>query len=104
MSPRIAIDERRIAAFCAKWKISKLELFGSVLRDDFRPDSDVDLLVTYAPEVTPDLRQLTEIEEELREILGRDIDLVERRAVEKSDNYIRRREILGAAEALYAAG
>jgi len=103
MSPRIAIDESRIAAFCAKWKISKLELFGSVLRDDFRPDSDVDLLVTYEPGVSPTLRQLTEIEEELGGILGRDIDLVPRKVIEASPNYIRRKSILSTAVGIYAA-
>ena len=103
MSPRIAIDPGRIADFCGKWRISRLELFGSVLRDDFRPDSDVDLLVTYEPGASPSLRQLTEIEEELRGILGRDVDLVPRKMIEASPNYIRRKSILSTVMEIYAA-
>ena len=104
MSPRIAIDQSRIAAFCRAWKISRLELFGSVLRDDFGPTSDVDVLVTFEPDSQWSLLDLVRIERELSERLGRRVDLVERSDVEASDNYIRRREILRSAEALYAAG
>ena len=104
MSPRIAIDQSRIAAFCREWKISRLELFGSVLRDDFGPTSDVDVLVTFEPDSQWSLLDLVRMERELSERLGRRVDLVERSDVEASDNYIRRREILGSAEALYAAG
>ena len=104
MSPRIAIDQSRIAAFCRAWKISRLELFGSVLRDDFGPTSDVDVLVTFEPDSQWSLLDLVRIERELSERRGRRVDLVERSDVEASDNYIRRREILRSAEALYAAG
>ena len=78
-------------------------LFGSVLRDDFRPDSDVDVLVTFAPDARYSLFDLVHIEEELREILRRNVDLVERKAVERSENYIRRKHILGSLEAIYVA-
>ena len=104
MSPRIAIDQSRIAAFCREWKISRLELFGSVLRDDFGPTSDVDVLVTFEPDSHWSLLDLVRMERQLSERLGRRVDLVERSDVEASDNYIRRREILRSAEALYAAG
>ena len=85
------------------WKIVELSFFGSVLRDDFRPDSDVDVLVTFAPDGRYSLFDLVHIEEELREILGRNVDLVERKAVERSENYIRRKHILGSLEAIYVA-
>lgn len=75
MSPRIAIDRERIAAFCRKHHIRKLALFGSVLRDDFRPDSDVDVLVEFEPGATPGLIRLAGMEIELSEMLKRKVDL-----------------------------
>ena len=71
---RIAIDHERLAGFCRSNHIRKLALFGSVLRDDFRPDSDVDVLVEFEPEHVPGLRFFT-LERELSEILGRKVDL-----------------------------
>lgn len=103
MKPRIDIDMPRIAEFCRKWKVTELALFGSVLRDDFRPDSDVDVLVTFAPEARWSLWDSTAMEEELASLLGRKVDLVSKRAVEGSRNWIRRRAILESAEVLYAA-
>ncbi len=104
MSPRIPIDPQRIAAFCGKWRIARLELFGSVLRDDFSPDSDVDVLVTYENDATWSLLDTVEIEEELGRLLGRRVDLVPRRAVEESYNWIRKQAILDSAQPIYAAG
>ena len=103
MSPRITVDRERIAEFCRRWKISELAFFGSVLREDFRPDSDVDVLVTFAPDADWGLWDAVAMEDELSAILGRRVDLVSRRAVERSDNWIRRRAILAAAEPIYAA-
>ena len=103
MSPRIPIDSQRIAAFCRKWRIAKLELFGSVLRDDFRADSDVDVLVTYEPGTDRSLLEAVEIEDELGRLLGRRVDLVPRRAIEQSYNWIRRRAILDSAQAIHVA-
>ena len=100
---KIDIPKEKIDEFCQKWKIVELSLFGSVLREDFRPDSDVDVLVTFAPDAQYSLFDLVHIEEELREILGRNVDLVERKAVERSENYIRRKHILGSLEAIYVA-
>jgi len=104
MSPRIPIDPQRIAAFCRKWRIAKLELFGSVLREDFRADSDVDVLVTYEPGTERSLLEAVEIESELSLLLGRSVDLVPRRAVEESYNWIRKQAILDSAQPIYAAG
>lgn len=87
-----------LAAFCQRWRIARLEVFGSALRDDFRPDSDVDFLVTFAPDAPWSLLDLDEMEEDLARVIGRKVDLVSRRGVERSANWIRRRAILGSAE------
>jgi len=102
--PRIAIDREKIAEFCRKWRIVEFALFGSVLRDDFRPDSDVDVLVRFVPEARWGLFDLGRMEEELRDMFGREVDLIERASVERSANYIRRREVLSSAEAVYVEG
>jgi predicted nucleotidyltransferase len=102
--PKIDIPMPQIEDFCRRWKIKELALFGSVLREDFRPDSDVDVLVTFAADARWSLFDLVNMEDELKKILGREVDLVERRAVERSENYIRRRHVLQSQEAVYVAG
>ena len=92
-----------IAEFCKRWQIREFALFGSVLREDFRPDSDVDVLVTYMPTAHPSLFSLVQMEEELKKILGRDVDLVDRLSVESSENYIRRRNVLNSAIVICSA-
>lgn len=93
----------QITAFCRRWKIARLEVFGSVLRDDFGPDSDLDVLVTFLPGVKRGLLDLAAAQTELEAILGRPVDLVTRAGIERSRNWIRRREILESARLLYAA-
>ena len=92
----------RIAAFCRRWRITELALFGSVLRDDFGPDSDVDVLVSFEPRVPHTLLDIVRMQDELSEMFGRDVDLIERTAVEQNRNYIRRKAILQSAETIYA--
>lgn len=104
VSARIPVPAEQIQAFCRKHRIRRLALFGSVLREDFRPDSDVDVLVDFEEGEGPGLFELVGMQEELSAILGRQIDLVERKAVECSENYIRRRHILSTAETVYVAG
>ena len=99
---QIAVDQEKIAAFCRRWKIVELALFGSVLREDFGPHSDVDVLVSFANNAGHTLLDLVRMENELKRIFGREVDLVEREAVEQSRNYIRRRNILGTAVKIYA--
>ena len=99
----IDVPRKRVAEFCHKWKIVELSLFGSVLRADFRPDSDIDVLVTFAPGSRYSLFDLVHMEEELEKIIGRKVDLVERSAIEQSENYIRRKHILNSAQAVYVA-
>lgn len=96
MTPRIPIPHDAIADFCQRWQVTEFALFGSVLRDDFGPDSDVDVLVAFAPEATHSLFDLVRMEDELRTIFGRSVDLVTRRAVERAANEWRRKNILGA--------
>ena len=103
MSIGIRIDREKIAEFCRRWSISELALFGSVLRNDLRPESDVDVLVTFAPDARITLFDLVDMEEELAAVLGRKVDLVCREGIERSHNYIRRRAILGSAEVVYGA-
>ena len=103
MSARIAFDRGKIGDFCRRWDITELALFGSVLRDDFGPESDVDVLVTFAPDAHRTLFDLVHMQDELKEILGREVDVVSRRGIESSPNYIRRKAILSSAEVIHVA-
>ncbi len=101
--PQIKIPTTQLAAFCHKWQIAEFALFGSVLRADFRVDSDVDVLVTFAPAARWGLFALYAMQKELAALLGRKVDLVSRRGLEASRNYLRRAAILDSAEVIYAA-
>jgi predicted nucleotidyltransferase len=105
MMGRVHIDVpiERIAAFCEKWKIREFALFGSVLREDFNPDSDIDILVTLSEDAEHSLFDLVHMEDELEELFGRSVDVVSRRGVEASRNYIRKNTILNSAEPIYAS-
>jgi len=100
--PRIELPMDVIADFCKRWKIREFALFGSVLRDDFRPDSDLDVLVTFAPDAEWSLLDHVGAQDELAELLGRPVDLVSRRAVEQDDNPFRRNRILREARVIHA--
>ena len=103
MSARLPIDLVGLKALCARWNIRRLDLFGSVLRDDFGPDSDVDVLVTFAPDTHYGFFALFDLEQELEGLLRRKVDLVTRPAIERSRNPIRRDAILSSAETVYVA-
>ncbi len=103
VKPRIGIPEEKVAAFCRRWQIVELALFGSVLRDDFRPDSDVDVLVTFADSAGHTLFDLVRMQNELQAMLGYKVDLVSRRGLEASRNYLRRNAILESAVTVYGA-
>jgi len=98
--PRIAVDRDRIAAFCQKWHIVEFSLFGSVLRDDFRPDSDVDVLVVFDEQAGPPGLDWIDMVEELKEILGRNVDLLTLRSLK---NPYRKNEILRSHQVIYRA-
>lgn len=95
---RIAVDRRKIERFCEKWRIKEFYFFGSVLRDDFRSDSDVDVLVEFEAGVRYGF-EFFRLEEELSKLLGgRKVDVLTRRSVEQMRNWIRRKSILEGAE------
>ena len=96
---RLPIDEKKIADFCRRWKINEFSFFGSVLREDFRPDSDVDILVSFHPKAEWSLWDVAEMKEELEKIFGRSVDLVEKEALR---NPFRRHSILSTREVFYA--
>lgn len=101
---KVSLPYEQIAEFCRKWHVSEFALFGSVLRDDFRPDSDVDVLVTFSSaELAPSLFDHVDMQDELEEIFGRRVDLLSRKGVERSENRFRRKAILESAQVVYAA-
>ena len=100
---RVEVNKDKIQSFCLKWKVTELALFGSVLRDDFPPGSDIDVLVSFEPTARWSLMAMVEMQDELEKILGRKVDLVERSAIERSENYIRRQHIVASAEPFYVA-
>ncbi len=104
MDERFVSSRTQIADFCRRWRIRELALFGSALRDDFGKDSDLDLLVTFAPDDAWSLLDHIRMQTELSELLGRPVDLVSRRAIERSANPIRKHEILGTARDVYVEG
>lgn len=104
ISPHIQINRSKIEDFCRKWRTAELSFFSSVSRDDFRPDSDVDILVTFETSAPWDVFDHIHMEEELAGLFGRKVELVERQAVEASQNYIRKTHILRSVEPYYVAG
>ncbi len=103
MTTQIHFDREKVVDFCQRWKIIELALFGSVLGDNFRSDSDVDVLVTFMPDTRYSLFDLVHMQDELEQVFGRKVDLVERKSVEHSENYIRRKHILNSVESVYVA-
>ena len=99
----ITIPKDKIIEFCRRWKIAEFAFFGSVLREDFGPESDIDVLVTFTLDARWSLLDHVEMQDELKDIFGRAVDLISKRGIERSRNAIRRKEILGSAEVIYAA-
>lgn len=97
------IPQDDITAWCERWQVVEFALFGSVLRQDFDQDSDVDVLITFADDAQPTLFTLSEMGDELEAMLGRHVDLLTRKGVEQSENYLRKRAILDSAQVIYAA-
>jgi predicted nucleotidyltransferase len=96
---RIEIPQEAIAAFCQKWRVREFSLFSSVLRDDFRPDSDIDVLVGFEPDSGIGLWEMTDMRNELAVLFGREVDLV---AKDGLRNPFRRESTLGSCEQIYA--
>ena len=99
-STKFTIPPKKIAAFCKRWSITELSVFGSVLRDDFRPDSDIDVLVSIDPKAHIGLLDIAQMQIELEAMFKRPVDLVEKEGLR---NPYRRREILKTAQVVYAA-
>jgi uncharacterized protein len=91
----------QIVSFCQRWQIIQLALFGSILRDDFRDDSDIDFLYLFAPDAQHTLFDLVTIRDELENLIGRKIDLISRKGIQSSRNYLRKNEILSTAITIY---
>lgn len=96
----IDISQDRLAEFCRKWKVTEFALFGSILRDDFGPESDIDVLVTFQSEAHWSLWDLIDMRDQLQAALGREVDLIEKDALR---NPFRRHEILNSYRVVYAA-
>lgn len=99
---KIRVPRKKLEEFCRRNHIRKLAFFGSVLRDDFGPDSDIDVLVEFEPGHTPGFAFVS-MAEELEKILGHEVDLLTFKGVEKSRNPIRRKAILESARIYYVA-
>lgn len=95
------IPTHEIAEFCKQWKIEELALFGSALRDDFRADSDLDLMATFASGADWTLLDHIQMQLELERLLHRHVDLISRRALEQSQNWLLREEIFKTARVLF---
>lgn len=101
LGERLTISEKELGEICQQWKITELALFGSILREDFREDSDVDLLVSFASEAPQGLLTLAKIKHQLENSLNRTVDLVVKEAIQEGENWIRRQEILSTAVIIY---
>ena len=100
---KIKIPKAKLAEFCKRWNISEFAFFGSAVRGDFRADSDVDVLVSFQPQANISLFDMVHMQDELRAIFGREVDLVSKRGLMNSRNYLRRRQILESAEVIHVA-
>jgi predicted nucleotidyltransferase len=95
------LPKAEIAKFCQRWKIRELAVFGSVLRADFGSESDIDVIVTFDDDADWSLLDHIRMQQELQTLLQRDVDLVTKRAIEKSQNWVRRKEILNTASIIF---
>lgn len=100
---RLNLTPEKLADFCKQHHILELSLFGSILRDDFRADSDIDMLVIFDHDANPhlSLMDLVGMEYQLEDMVGREVDLIDKRSVVDSDNWIRRTKILSTAQVVY---
>lgn len=99
---RLGASQAAIEAFCQRWNIVEFALFGSVLRDDFRADSDIDVLVTFSATARCGLDEMIQMKDEIEDLFGRKVDFIIRSSIERSPNRRRRRRILDSAETIYA--
>jgi uncharacterized protein len=100
----VQLSQQVLVELCQRWKIKALYLFGSVLREDFRPNSDIDIMVEFEADAPWGLLEFVRLKRELETLFDRDVDLITKKSIEQSHNWIRRQEILGTAQAVYVAG
>jgi len=100
---KVKVPKAKIAEFCKRWNISELAIFGSALRADFHPESDIDVLVSFAPQAHVTLFDMVHMQDELKSIFGREVDLISKRGLETSRNYLRRKNILDSAQVIHVA-
>lgn len=100
---KFEFQREKIADYCRRWKIIEFAIFGSALREDFSQESDIDVLVTFDKEAHWTLFDMVDMREELKELFGCDVDLISRRGIESSQNYLRRKEILSTAKVIHVS-
>ncbi len=93
----------QISEFCQTWQVTEFAIFGSVLREDFHANSDIDILITFSPTAKRGLTETLKMHDELQEIFNRKVDLIVKSALERSENWLRRKKILESAQIIYAA-
>jgi predicted nucleotidyltransferase len=98
---RLSTSPARVQEICQQWQIIELALFGSVLREDFCTESDIDVLIAFAPNTPITFFDLDRLEDQLSQMFQRSVDVVTRRSIEQSHNWIRRQNILGKAKVIY---
>lgn len=103
ITAKIRIPTAKLAEFAKRWNISELALFGSALREEFGPDSDIDVLVSFKPGAQVTLFDMVRMKDELEKIFGREVDLISKRGLENSRNYLRRKQILDSAQVIHVA-
>lgn len=103
LSSRLNITNTALADFCRRWRVTELAVFGSILRDDFGPDSDIDLLVTFEPDSPWSLFDIVTMKLEAEALFGRPIDIVSRRGVEQHTNPWAKHLILSTAKPIFSA-
>lgn len=99
----IELPMEKIVEFCDRWQVTEFALFGSVLRDDFRPDSDIDVLISFSPAAKRGLTETLQMRDELQAIFERKVDLLVKAAIERSENWLRRKNILESAQVIYVS-
>ncbi|MGK7942900.1 MAG: nucleotidyltransferase family protein [Microcystaceae cyanobacterium] len=98
---RLGISLTQLTDFCQQWEIQEMALFGSILRDDFHKDSDIDFLISFKPSVPQGLLTLSKIKSQLETLLDYKVDIAIKDSISNSDNWIRRQEILKTAQTIY---
>ncbi len=99
---KFEIPKREVSAFCKHWKITEFAIFGSALGENFHAESDVDVLLSFAADAKTTLFDMVRMKDELEKIFDRDVDLISKRGVEQSHNYLRKKSILDSAQVIHA--